>query len=165
VIARKRWGRGWAASREFRSAIPRASRGVVHLLLSTRHELLKGGGEQSPWILQAQAGAGRGRFASLCNNMFLHLILSSPALLLPHPWLQSKMLRPVIVAAALASATAFAPTVGVAPRLRSAPASNVQMAMQPQGKVSHRLICAVCRTLLCSEHRRCYLLCTVVVVF
>jgi len=46
------------------------------------------------------------------------------------------MLRPVIVAAALASATAFAPTVGVVPRLRSAPASNVQMAMQPQGKVS-----------------------------
>jgi len=46
------------------------------------------------------------------------------------------MHRPLILAAALASATAFAPTVGVAPRLRSAPATNVQMAIQPEGKVS-----------------------------
>merc|ERR1719409_1523572 len=46
------------------------------------------------------------------------------------------MLRPVILAAALASTTAFAPSAGFAPRLRSAGATNVKMAMQPESKVS-----------------------------
>lgn len=45
------------------------------------------------------------------------------------------MLRPVILAAALASTTAFAPTASFAPRLRSAQATNVKMAMQPESKV------------------------------
>ena len=45
------------------------------------------------------------------------------------------MLRPVILAATLASTTAFAPTASFAPRLRSAQATNVKMAMQPESKV------------------------------
>jgi hypothetical protein len=46
-----------------------------------------------------------------------------------------RMLRPVILAAALASTSAFAPTAGFAPRLRSAQATNMKMAVQPEGKV------------------------------
>lgn len=46
------------------------------------------------------------------------------------------MLRPVILAAALASTTAFAPMPGMAPRLRPAQATNVQMAMQSDSRVS-----------------------------
>jgi len=46
------------------------------------------------------------------------------------------MMRPVILAAALASTSAFAPAASFAPRLRSVQATNVQMAVQPEGKVS-----------------------------
>jgi len=46
------------------------------------------------------------------------------------------MLRPVILAAALASTSAFAPTAGFAPRLRSAQATDMKMVAQPEGKVS-----------------------------
>eukprot|EP00277_Geminigera_cryophila_P010639 CAMPEP_0179446754 /NCGR_PEP_ID=MMETSP0799-20121207/30281_1 /TAXON_ID=46947 /ORGANISM="Geminigera cryophila, Strain CCMP2564" /LENGTH=175 /DNA_ID=CAMNT_0021236275 /DNA_START=15 /DNA_END=542 /DNA_ORIENTATION=+ len=46
------------------------------------------------------------------------------------------MMRPVILAAALASATAFAPTASFAPRLRSAQATNMKMAVQPESTVS-----------------------------
>lgn len=46
------------------------------------------------------------------------------------------MLRPVLLSAALASTTAFAPMVTSAPRLRSVQACNVQMAIHTDSKVS-----------------------------
>jgi hypothetical protein len=46
------------------------------------------------------------------------------------------MLRTVLLSAALASTTAFAPMATSAPRLRSVQACNVQMAMHTDSKVS-----------------------------
>ena len=46
------------------------------------------------------------------------------------------MLRSVVLAGAVASTAAFAPMPALAPRLRTAQPANVQMAMQPEGKVS-----------------------------
>merc|ERR1712216_566313 len=47
-----------------------------------------------------------------------------------------RMLRSVVLAGAVASTAAFAPMPALAPRLRTAQPANVQMAMQPEGKVS-----------------------------
>ena len=46
------------------------------------------------------------------------------------------MLRSVVLAGAVASTAAFAPMPALAPRLRTAQPANIQMAMQPEGKVS-----------------------------